>query len=149
MEFYGSNEKHGPVSQPIESPNFFVTFEMTAHQFLRVRGYSTTQIRVMRFIHNHGSANLKNLQDALSIKSAAMSELVTKLEDKGLVYRTTSQKDRRVKELRLTEMGEEAMRQQEKREEQMDLFSALTDEEKSTLDTLLRKLGNDWKQRES
>jgi DNA-binding MarR family transcriptional regulator len=150
-EFYGApSGKRLPIlSQPKEAQDFYMLFEMVSYQFQRVRGGQTSQIRVMRFLHNHGSANLKALQEALAIKSAAMSELVAKLEERELVVRTQSATDKRVKEIRLTEAGERTILQQMERERQMDLFSCLSEEERSALETALRKLNFEWRKREA
>ena len=127
----------------------YMLFEMISYQFQRVRGGQSSQLRVLRFLHNHESANLKTLQMALSIKSAAMSEIVTKLEERGLITRTQSESDKRVKDLRLTDKGERVIVNQIEQEKKMNLFSCLSDEELSTLETTLRKINKDWRERES
>jgi DNA-binding MarR family transcriptional regulator len=78
-----------------------------------------------------------------------MSELVTKLEECGLVVRTQSESDKRVKEIRLTDLGENTILQQIEREREMDLFSSLNESERDSLENALRKLNADWRQREA
>jgi DNA-binding MarR family transcriptional regulator len=149
--FYGTSyTKRLPIlNEPRYAQDFYMLFEMMIYQFQRMRGGQTSQIRVLRFLHNHGSANLKVLQEALAIKSAAMSELVTKLEECGLVVRTQSESDKRVKEIRLTDLGENTILQQIEREREMDLFSSLNESERDSLENALRKLNADWRQREA
>ena len=151
VEFYGeSNKRRKPISNHPKDPmDPYMLFEMISYQFQRVRGGQSSQLRVLRFLHNHESANLKTLQMALSIKSAAMSEIVTKLEERGLITRTQSESDKRVKDLRLTDKGERVIVNQIEQEKKMNLFSCLSDEELSTLETTLRKINKDWRERES
>ena len=144
--FYGAVD----VTQPthVQSGSLIMRFEMCWHQFRRVRGGLDGQIRVLRFLYNHGAATQREIQDALGIKSPAMSEHISKLEAHGYITRSSSEKDRRAKVIRFTPEGERMFGELLAEENKKDLFSSLTAEEQDTLKRLLKKLSADWRNRE-
>lgn len=141
-----SKEKHIPNEQ---TGSLIMRFELCWHQFRRIRGGLDGQIRVMRFLHNHGASTQIEIQEALGIKSPAMSEHITKLEKQGYITRTPSEKDRRARIIRFTPAGEKMFGELLAEETDKDLFSSLTSEEQETLRQLLTKLSADWRDRES
>lgn len=149
IAFYGQPEKKpARIHQPKPANDLITLYEICIHQFRRVRGGLSSQIRILRFLSNHGSITQRELQNALCIKSAAMSELISKLEEQGLVIRIQSQKDKRMKVLQLTAKGEAAFAQQAAHEEDLGLFSTLSPEEQSALESILARLNRDWRARE-
>ena len=69
-----SKKRHIPNEQ---TGSLIMRFELCWHQFRRIRGGLDGQIRVMRFLHNHGASTQIEIQEALGIKSPAMSEHIT------------------------------------------------------------------------
>lgn len=145
-QFYGAVKAAVPHPQ---SGSLAMRFEMCWHQFRRVRGGLDGQIRVMRFLSNHGAATQREMQEALGIKSAAISEHISKLESLGYISRVSSEKDRRAKVIRFTSEGEKVFAQILAEENKKDLFASLTAEEQQILKELLKKLSADWRNRES
>ena len=84
----------------------------------------------------------RELQQLLGVQPGSVSELVSKLEKKGLVTRERDG-DRRGNLLRLTEAGRQAAPKGEADPEEA-LFAALTPEQQNTLAALLRALLRDW-----
>lgn len=134
---------------PESTNSLIMRFELCWHQFKRVRGGLDGQIRVLRFLHNHGPSTQIEIQEALGIKSPAMSEHITKLETLGYITRTPSEKDRRARIIQFTPKGEKMFNDLLEEETSKDLFSSLTPEEQETLRQLLIKLSADWRDRES
>ena len=145
-QFYGAVRTAAGQAQ---SGSLAMRFEMCWHQFRRVRGGLDGQIRVMRFLSNHGAAAQHEIQTALGIKSAAVSEHISKLESLGYITRASSEKDRRAKVIRFTAQGKKVFDQILAEESRKDLFACLTAEEQQTLKELLKKLSADWRRRES
>lgn len=145
-QFYGTVKTAAPHPQ---SGSLAMRFEMCWHQFRRVRGGLDGQIRVMRFLSNHGAATQHDIQEALGIKSAAISEHISKLESLGYISRVSSEKDRRAKVIRYTPEGEKVFAQILAEENKKDLFASLSAEEQQMLKELLKKLSSDWRNRES
>jgi len=142
--------KRDEIHTPTETTgSLIMRFELCWHQFRRVRGGLDGQIRVMRFLHNHGPSTQIEIQEALGIKSPAMSEHITKLEKQGYITRTPSEMDRRARIIRFTPEGEKAFDALLEAETKKDLFSSLTPEEQETLRQLLTKLSADWRLRDS
>ncbi len=148
-DFYGAVDTAVTPASHEQSGNLIMRFEMCWHQFRRVRGGLDGQMRVLRFLHNHGAATQRDIQEALGVKSAAMSEHITKLEAKGFIQRTSSGKDKRAKVVRFTPEGEKMFNELLAAETEKDLFASLSFEEQETLTALLKKLSADWRNRES
>ena len=108
-----------------------------------------SQRRVLIVLHELGPTTQRELTARLGIQPGSASEVITKLEHAGLVRRTLSQSDRRTADIALTEEGlrqaQDALEQRRRRHEEM--FSALSEEERGQLLTLLEKLNGDWKKR--
>jgi len=108
------------------------------------------QSRILRILCEKEQMSQKELQDALHIQAGSMSEIAAKLEDKGLIVRTRDGADKRKILLSITSRGREWVSQRDDttiRQQRAELFSALTQEEQDTLQTLLDKLSADWMER--
>ena len=108
-----------------------------------------SQKRVLIVLSETGTITQRELTQRLAIQSGSASEVIAKLERMGLVARSLSETDRRTADISLTEEGrrqaQTAMEQRKRRHEEM--FSALTDEEKERLLTLLETISQDWEER--
>jgi len=87
-----------------------------------------------------GPMSQKELQEKLGVQPASVSELISKLETKGLVERTRSESDRRVVMLSLTKEGMKREKTTNEIRSTEELFVCLDDEEKDQLISLLEKL---------
>ena len=90
------------------------------------------------------------LQAGLDVPPGSMSEIAAKLEGRGLLERFRDGADRRKIRLRLTDQGRQWLDRQDEDHvlrRRAELFSALTGEERRTLEELLEKLGEDWTRR--
>lgn len=85
----------------------------------------------------------KELQEVLQIQPGSMSEILAKLEEKGLIVRNKDDEDKRRSVLTLTEAGRESVK--EIQENEKPLFGALDENEQEELKKLLGKLLESWK----
>lgn len=108
------------------------------HRADRDRGQRT----VIALLAAWGETDQRTLQNALAIQPGSVSELLSKLEAKGYIVKTRSEKDRRMATVMLTEEGRAAARSLP--EKKKDLYAALTAEEQETLKNLLKKLLESW-----
>ena len=125
-------------------------FEQCGRLLSHCLGKRRGQGRILRTLCQRGEMPQKELQDLLGIQAGSMSEIAAKLEDKGLMVRVRSEEDRRKVFLSITEQGRAWAAQGDEehiRLRRAELFSALTDEERGTLESLLEKLSADWSQR--
>ncbi|MBQ9663575.1 MAG: MarR family transcriptional regulator [Oscillospiraceae bacterium] len=103
------------------------------------------QGRILSILAQEGVMTQRVLTEKLGIQSGSASEVIGKLERAGLVERSENENDRRTSDVCLTELGR--AQSAEATRERPDLFSALNEEEKLQLLTLLEKLSTDWKTR--
>lgn len=68
-------------------------------------GLSPSQINGLMRLYYRGACGVSDIGEHLSISNAAASQMVERLVQLGLLVRTESQEDRRVKQLTLTEEG--------------------------------------------
>lgn len=87
----------------------------------------------------------RELTEILGIHRASVSELLGKLEKKEFIVRTADEKDRRQVQVALTEKGKNELPDGSSKEHGPSiLFEVLTDEEKTSLYSILGKLIQAW-----
>lgn len=95
------------------------------------------------------SITQRELTERLGIQPGSASEVIAKLESAKYIRRSPSETDRRTTNIELTKAGKtaalKAKEQRVRRHEQM--FSCLSDTEKTQLLSLLEKVNMDWKKR--
>lgn len=115
----------------------------TMHFLYEGRG---SQNRILIILLEKGEITQQELTEQLGIKPGSASEVIAKLENNGSIKRTKSIFDRRTANICLTEKGcqlaKEAKENRENRHKEM--FSTLSEDEKSTLLSLLEKINSDW-----
>ena len=117
-----------------------------------LRNYSedrSSQKRILIMLRNAGTMPQSQLTRELHVHSASSSEILTKMEESGLIQRTASETDHRTMDVSLTSSGlldaETAMQQMETA--QSEMFDCFSSEEKKTLITLLERLNQHWSER--
>lgn len=131
--------------QDVREESLSGLLDICGHYFAhRVGGSRRGRGKIMELIAKHPGITQKELAEELGIQAASVSELLMKLEHKGLVLREKDETDRRVTRVRLTADG---LAEMEGKEEAVDPFQALSDSEQETLKKLLRKLIADWEER--
>ena len=103
------------------------------------------QALILAILAGRESLSQRELQQMLGVQPGSMSEIVSKLEKKGLLIREKGE-DRRGNLLRITEAGRAAM-PKAGAEPDDELFSALDDAQQALLSELLRALLTDWASR--
>lgn len=98
---------------PLEVLGMFrVIFKSASQHFESIEksvGVSGAQLWAMSEIMAAGTLTISQLGKAMSLHQSTTSNLVEKLESKGLVVRVRSTQDRRVVEVQLTEVGRNAL----------------------------------------
>lgn len=111
----------------------------------RVGGSRRGQGQVLALLAQRSGLSQKELSEALGVIPASLSEVLAKLERKGLIRRERDENDHRLLRVHLTPEGEAAAGEQET--PPGDPFQVLTPEEQETMSRLLSKLMADWKTR--
>ena len=106
------------------------------------------QSRALSLLREGETMTQRELTERLGIRPGSASELIGKLERAGLITRAPSELDRRTADIALTEAGAARRREREgeARTGTAELFSALTEEEKTALLALLEKLRAAWRE---
>ncbi len=104
------------------------------------------QGRILKLIlASGGEMTQGELQEKLGTQPGSVSEIVSKLVNRGMLTREKDEEDKRKVVLRLTEQGREKAEHCHGEDRNKDAFGALSDEEKETLKSLLEKLLQDDK----
>ena len=74
-------------------------------RYARQSGLSMSQINALFHIHHAGGRGVTDLGEHLGITNAAVSQLLERLVQQGLILRQEDPQDRRAKKLILTEKG--------------------------------------------
>lgn len=110
-----------------------------------------SQKRILIILDESKIITQRDLTERLGIKPGSASEILSKLENAGLILRTQNETDRRTTDICLTDRGRElaaeALAQRQKRHKEM--FSCLSDEERRELLSLLERVCADWRIRYS
>ena len=108
-----------------------------------------SQDRILLMLMKAGNMTQKELTENMDIRPGSASEVLSKLENAGLITRTENGEDRRTVDVAITDEGrskaQQAAREREARRGEM--LSALSQDEKDTLLELLEKLNADWRGR--
>lgn len=110
------------------------------HKNNRKRG----QGRILKILSQSEEMTQKDLQNHLEIKSGSISEIISKLEAKGMVTRERDETDKRKIVLKITQIGKEKVERHLNEKKGKPLYEALSEEEQETLKGLLSKVLDHW-----
>jgi DNA-binding MarR family transcriptional regulator len=115
---------------------------------LRHRKGKDSQQRILAVLIERGMMSHRDLTEILDVRSASVSEILSKVEANGFILRSKNEVDKRNVDVALTESGHaEAARIDACQGELVQqMFSCLTAEEKTTLAALLEKLLTGWRE---
>jgi len=95
----------------------------------------SSQKRILIILNEVKSITQRDLTRRLGIQPGSASEVLSKLENRGLIVRTASQTDRRTTNITLTSQGTqlavEAVKQRNQRH--LEMFSCLSEKEKKSI----------------
>ena len=121
-------------------------FRDIGHTMRQISEGRGSQKRILILLRETEGMTQKELTARLGVQPGSASEVLSKLEQAGLILRSQSETDHRTTDIRLTPAGnalaEAASTKRMERHEQM--FAVLSDEEKDILIELLEKLNDHW-----
>ncbi|MBR2669980.1 MAG: MarR family transcriptional regulator [Solobacterium sp.] len=101
--------------------------------------FGSTQDKIVRILYeNGGTMGQKALQELLHVQPGSISEILSKMEEKGLVTRAKTDTDKRAALISLVNADNP-------QNPESVSFDALSEEEQETLKSLLKKLLASWK----
>lgn len=110
---------------------------------IRSKGLNTTDFGVLELLYHSGDQPLQKIGDKILLASGSITYVVDKLEKKGLVKRTQSEKDRRVTYASITADGVALLNEifPDHWKQIEHITNGLTEDEKIEAIMLLKKLG--------
>ncbi|MBZ2200270.1 MAG: MarR family transcriptional regulator [Lentilactobacillus hilgardii] len=107
------------------------------------------QHRVLHVLAKEGSLIQSQLAEILDIRPSSLTELLSKLEDRGLINRTPDENDKRVTNVSLTDEGKKAIESDDSSSDDLinSIFDGLSDEEIDQLNGLFDKLNGSLKEK--
>lgn len=118
--------------------------EKRANNSLRAQDLTLAQINVLIVLDQTTEKQmpLKELEHSLHVAQSTAAGIVSRLESKGFVEGFGDPGDRRIKMIRITELGEKCctLADQYMEETEMDILSALTGEEQGQFIELLQRV---------
>ncbi len=134
------------MNQNISNGDLLRLLEKTGHFLYHRRGGKPGQGRILRLLASREEMTQKELQDSLEIQAGSMSEIIAKLECKGLITKEKKESDKRSVVLRITEEGLRLLeaREQERKRVEEETFVDLDEEEREDLQRILGKLLASW-----
>ncbi|OAS86698.1 MULTISPECIES: MarR family winged helix-turn-helix transcriptional regulator [Metabacillus] len=102
-----------------------------------------TEFAVLELLYHKGDQPLQQIGGKILLASGSITYVVDKLEQKGLLARRACPKDRRVTHAQITDKGKKLIEEIFPPHEERinEIVSVLTDEEKSMVTELLKKVG--------
>ncbi len=123
-------------------------FRDIGHTMRQISEGRASQKRILILLKETAGMTQKELTARLGVQPGSASEVLSKLEQAGLIFRTPSKADHRTTDIRLTPEGErlarEASLRRMERHEQM--FAVFSSEEKDALLAMLERLNAHWDQ---
>lgn len=118
----------------------------TCSHLLYHRGGNRGQARILLLLRKYGECTQRELLDYAGIRSASLSELISRMEATGILSRDKCEEDRRNMRIALTEEGQRMAERQEQEEmaERQWLLTPLEATEQEQLSSLLQKLCDHW-----
>ena len=112
--------------------------------YSRETGLSMSQFGVLFHLSRKQSSGVTDLGDHLGVTSAAVSQMLERLVQQGLILRTEDPNDRRVKKIVLTEKGSQVLQEglHARQDWLVDLADTLSDIEKEKITAALNTLVN-------
>ncbi len=112
-------------------------------RFLRHHPSGPRQMAIIRILKANGPMSQQDIQAMMDVKAGSISEMLSKLEKKGLIQKTKQDDDRRKAVITLTEEGEK-LPPADTSDSLSGRYKALTQDEIKEMCTLLKKLLDSW-----
>lgn len=139
-----------PVEQVVDKDNALINFLCDINHMMRKQFEGkASQQRILIILEESEEITQRDLTKRLGIKPGSASEILAKLEHAGLITRKTNKNDRRTVNILLTEYGRQLALEAKQRRKQRhkEMFSCLSEDEKTTLLALLKTIHTDWSKR--
>lgn len=125
-------EDSGNIIYDIRSFNrFYTNFFGFLNKYILDTSYSVTEVRILIEIDRIEKCTANNISKILNFDPSYLSRILKKFEKNALIKRTSSEKDKRVQYIELTEDGQNALKDINERADKhvRGMLSSLSNEE--------------------
>lgn len=130
-----------------------LALQKNADDALRKYELTRSQVEILHFLKTNQDRNIsqKDVQDFLHISNPSVTGLVNRLEAKGFIYRSTDERDRRVRYLHLDQKAKQMNRDliRSFHNYEAKLVENMSEEEQETLYRLLKLMLHNIEKEES
>ena len=149
----GRPAKHGHHSHEFDTDadgdaGLYARLRQCGHYLFHNGKDHSSQRKVLMILSEcNGEMTQRELTEKLGIRRASVSELLGKLEKKEYINRSQDEQDRRRVQITITDKGTAALQEEmqtQSGQNEQDLFSILSEEEKNSLYVILGKLVQNW-----
>ena len=118
--------------------------DLHSKRMIKTAGLTTPQVMVLRAIDRLGDVTVKRISDEVSLSQATVTTILNRLQDRNLVERVRSQKDKRIVNARLTETGKVVLTEAPAllHEKFIQRFEALEDWEQTLILSSLQRVAS-------
>ena len=118
--------------------------QMSAKQLAREAGLTTSQLVLLELLHLHGKMTSGQIAHAMKLTQATVTNLLDRLQERGLIVRQRGERDRRTVHVQLTREGEQRLAQapQPLQHRLMERFVELQSWEKTAILAALQRLSH-------
>lgn len=145
---YGRRKGHGRFGRRLEGmeggDGLSALLGKCGHYLYHRPYHGRGQGRILKMLSGQEEVTQKELQETLGIQAGSVSEIISKLEARGLVARERDDADKRRVLLRITEEGKKRVETDFDEGKTEDLYGVLSEEEQETLKGLLGRLLESW-----
>lgn len=123
-----------------------MTLKDTSHTLRKISDGKGSQNNILILLNEVEKISQKKLTKKLRVKSSSSSEILSKMEDSGLIKRSDSKKDKRTMDIKLTKEGKKkaVLAKDQMEDLHSNMFSCLNNTEKEQFLSILEKLNLDW-----
>ena len=121
---------------------FTVKHRKIMQNYLDETGVFQAQHHLLMKLHHNQNASQKELAASMDVSAAAIAVSLKKLEKGGYIKKEMDQGDNRLNQITITEKGNKVVEKSKQIFDSTDqkVFEGITEEEKRTLSSLLKKL---------
>lgn len=123
--------------------DLFRLMRRCGHILFQKEAKRSSQGQIMHILYRHGEIGQKELQEILQIQPGSISEILSKLENKGFLRRDKDDEDKRRIIVRITREGR-LHAEEFHRARSRNMFAALSPEQQEELKKLLKLLIENW-----
>lgn len=119
------------------------------HTLYHMGGGRSGQLRLLSMLDEREQVSQRELTERAGVQPGSMSEILAKMEQRGLIERAPLEGDRRAFSVRITDAGRQMLGELRAQNDEAAsaLFARLDSQEKAQLAELLGKLADSWRER--